>query len=437
MKNLKSFLVLILLSMVLSACVGPPKDDKCIPADGTTAGTTTDSPGVGTNGSFAQTVDDMLKNGHIISTIVSQIKTELVGQDGSFSSSQSIFEGFVNSVAYQTAISAAFALFVIIYGMSVTFGMVQVSLGDAAIRVAKIGGIAAIGMNWGIFYQTVGGFFIEGTDELIKYFMGNFSCLYSVGDTCSAVSDSNLGSYADPGSQIFNQYDTLIANIFSFQTFAFVSAMFHAGAYAPVYAIFLIMALYWVLQAVLEVVRIYVFSLFAKALLFALAPVFLAFLLFQQTKPMFEAWLKQLVSFSLQPILITAYIGLFGNLLKPFFDQFTQYKMCWLRLDNTSDKWGWQFVNSSNDDPIEFGSSSAPPINLQTVLLFMFFTWLFKTALTMTEQLTTAIVQTGGGSLANIQGMQAFTRGIDGGGGGGGGGAAQNIANQAAQKATK
>ncbi len=418
MRNkLKSFLLLTLLSLSLAACVGPPKDDHCIPYDGThnSAANPSTSPGPGENGSFAQKMDAALKDGKIISSIVRDIKAELIGTDGSYTGAQGIFEGFVQSPQYQTAIGAAFSLFVIIYGMSVAVGMVQVSLGDAAIRVAKIGFISVVAMNWDVFYQDIGSFFINGTDEIINYFLQNFADLYSNGATGGAGSGTTTGDGGIAG-QIFSGYDDLIARIFSFQTFAFISALFHAGPYAPIYGAFLIMTLWWLIQAVMKVVQVYIFSLFAKALLFAIAPVFLAFILFERTKPMFDAWLNQLVSFSLQPILITAYIGLFSKLITPFFDEFAGYKMCWNRIGNTADgDWGWQFVNknSTSNQPVDFGPTSTPPIQLQAVFLFMFFAWLFKTALSMTDAMSVSIANAmPSNTLSSIEGLRSFSSGI-------------------------
>ena len=408
----KFFFCLFLFSLALSACVGPPSDQRCIPSDGsTTTGVNgmppTNSPGSG-SGSLAEEIDNYIRNGHVISTIVKKIKDEIVGDSGEYSSAQGIFNGFVNSPEYQGAIGAAFALFVIFYGLSVATGMTQVNLGDAVVRVAKIGFIATFAMNWDIFYNTIGSFFINGTDELIEWFMNNFKDLYKVpgGGAGSGVAESG-----NPGDRIFSGYDDLIARIFSFHTIAFVSALFNAGAYAPVYAVFLIFALWWVFTSVMKVVQIYIFSLFAKALLFAIAPIFLAFLLFQQTKPMFDAWVRQLVSFSLQPILVTAYIGLFSGLLTPFFDEFSQYQLCWNKLKDTSD-YGWTFVipGSANKEQVHWSPSSPAPISLQATLLFMFFAWLFKAALSMTEDLVNGIVQSAAGKLSDIEGLRQIGR---------------------------
>ena len=96
--------------------------------------------------------------------------------------------------------------------------------------------------------------------------------------------------------------------------------------------------------------------------------------------------------------------------------------MCWNRLDNTSDKHGWRFVQagSASNDPIDFGSNSAPPIGLQAVFLFMFFAWLFKTALNMTDAIVVSIVQSAAGNLSELAGLRSFSSGIGAGKLGGG-----------------
>lgn len=426
MRNKFSAILLLLsLTMMLGACVGPPADGKCIPSDSsgsssgtgggdsTGTGTGTGTGSTGSNQSIGEQIDAYLKANKIVTTIVTKIKTEIIGDGSDYSGSQGIFEGFTQSPDFQTAIGGAFSLFIIFYGISVISGVVQASLGDAVIRVSKVAFIAIIALNWGTFYQYIGSFFVNATDELIGYFLEGFQNFYQGGSGADTGGGGDTSGGTGSGGAIFTGYDDLISRVFSYQMFAFIGALMNAGQYAPVYGLVLILSLWWVFQSILRVVTIYIFSLFAKALLFAVAPIFFAFLLFNQTRRMFDAWLNQLVSFTLQPVLATAYIGVFGNLMLPFFDEFKSFKECWNHVGDSPDDFGWTFVNknTTENSRVAFSASSQPPISLQAVMLFGFFSWLFMTTLKMTESLVSGIVQTAtanlgqAGSLSNLAAM--------------------------------
>ena len=446
MKKLASLLICIALSLTLSACngtsKGPDATTKCVGGTGSSSSsgsTTTSDSGENT----AAKIDAALRNCKIITTIVNKLKAEVIGSQGfgvpgggsSDSSTdascsadtsgtttdtnfgaEGIFQSFASSTEFQGAIGAAFTLYIVIYGVALAAGMAQASLGEAAIKVGKLVVVAALATSWPFFYQIVGSFFINGTDEIIGYFLQNFSQFYqNANTTLGGAATSAIGA-ASPTDNIFTSLDNFIASIFSYQTYAFVAALFNAGPYAPVYASILIMSLFWVLRAVIKVVTVYIFSLFAKALLLAVAPIFLVFLLFGPTRPMFDAWLKELAGFSLQPIMVMAFIGLFAQLLQPFFDQFATYKLCWFQLHDADNKYGWEFTQngSSTDTGGNPGVNSAPPIGLQTVLLFAFFAWLFQTALNMVDALVLGITQSKAISgLTNLAAFSNFNRASD------------------------
>ena len=430
-KIIKPVLILLLLS--LSACnlpggmgiaslvnkdkfnsKGGPADGKCIPSSNSGGGNNTGT-GSAEGDSTAEKIDKFLKENKIITTVVNKIKAEVVGDAGGYSSSRNIFDAFVQSPEYQTAVGAAFTLFVIFYGIGIISGTIQANVTDAAIRVAKIGAISAFAMNWDVFYGLIGKFFINGTDELISYFLQNFKSFYQ-----AAGSDYGAGNPSStPSDGIFSDLDNFIARVFSLQNFAFLAALFNAGPYAPVYGAFLVISYFMIIQSILKIVSVYVFSLFAKALLFAIAPVFLVFLLFKQTSNLFDAWLKQLVGFSLQPILVVAFVGLFAQILSPFFAEFSGYKMCWVKLDNLKNTSGWKFVdtNSPTGATQDYGMNSAPKISLQTVIMFLFFSWIFQSSIELAKAIAASITAVTS-NLADAATLQNLTSagGKDGGG---------------------
>lgn len=78
------------------------------------------------------------------------------------------------------------------------------------------------------------------------------------------------------------------------------------GAAILVLAISLIMS---IILALVQSMMLYVVSLFAVTVLFALAPIMAPFLLFEQTKSVFRQWWQHIIVYSLQPVILVAFLS--------------------------------------------------------------------------------------------------------------------------------
>lgn len=394
--------------LFVAGCEGGQFDEVCMP-DGNT-----DAAADGTEVGKGEEVDKALMDGHIISKIVGKIKEKVIGDGVTGGAAQNMFMQISMSPSYQGAVSAMFSLFIIFYGLGVATGIIQTTVGDAVIRAAKVGFIAVTASNWFLFYDIIGSFFIDGTDELIKYFLDSFKDIYSP--------ESNQ---TQPGSEdfIFGDLDRFVAMVFSTHMFAIISALFSptgstGSPYGTVYALVLVFSIMYILSGILKVVTIYSFSLFAKAILFALAPIFLAFLLFSQTKNLFDGWFKQLVNYSLQPVMVSAFLGLFIALIEPFLSEFLGMPICNMKSDDNTHAQNWRFVDNTQDpSPLTFGASTPPPLSIQASFLLFFFAWLFGTYIKLAEQLSSGITVTLAGNLSDAA---AWFKSSQAGGAGGG-----------------
>lgn len=389
MKNLNKYIAIILL-VFISACAG--ENDYCLgPSADKNASSDTEL-------NASQRLDKFLLESQIITKVIAKIKEQVIGEDGNWGATQQVFDGLVESEYYKSAIASMFILAIVFYGVGVSTGILQVTFGDAVIRLAKIGVITYIVGNWDSFYGTIAIFFINGTDELLAIFL-------------SALADLNQ-LHPDLANEngvldIFGLLDRFIALIFSQHMVAIISALFSplgqkAGPYGLVYALVLGLSISYLASAVLRVVTVYALSIFAKALLFALAPIFLAFMLFNQTKPMFDSWLKQLINYSLQPVIVIAFIGLFIGLIAPLLTEVLQQNVCYRSASGGANALGgWGFVDAETDAALVFGVSTELPIALQTLLLLFFFSWLFGQYIGFAEQIATALTVTVSGNLSD------------------------------------
>ncbi len=66
-------------------------------------------------------------------------------------------------------------------------------------------------------------------------------------------------------------------------------------------------------------VKLFIMAMVALAVMSYLAVIFVPFALFEQTKPYFESWLSNMISFSLQPVVVTAFMailmGIFNDII--------------------------------------------------------------------------------------------------------------------------
>jgi len=65
-------------------------------------------------------------------------------------------------------------------------------------------------------------------------------------------------------------------------------------------------------------IKVYLFAFIARHVLYALGPIFLTFALFTQTRSLFDGYIEQLINFSLQPVFLFIFLGLFHSVLAGF-----------------------------------------------------------------------------------------------------------------------
>lgn len=78
-----------------------------------------------------------------------------------------------------------------------------------------------------------------------------------------------------------------------------------------------------------------VVALIALTFLFALSPIFLPLVLFQQTRPMFDKWIRQIISYSLQPMIVVAFLSIMLIILGELFGTFVDIRKKSAELENS------------------------------------------------------------------------------------------------------
>jgi len=205
--------------------------------------------------------------------------------------SQTVFQRIAGSQGFTNAVSAAVTLYIAIYGILFTFGMVQITLYDFAVRLIKIG-IMALLLSpdaWSWFSTIFITFFQYGTADILNQIV--------------QVPVGNLGGGQGP----FTALDNVVAYAVSAKMAVTLMAIFFTGPYGLPIGLLILMGLGSVAKSVMEVMWIILMAMILQALLWAVAPPFIACIMFSRTRHLFDGWLNQAVySFLVQVFTVIA-----------------------------------------------------------------------------------------------------------------------------------
>jgi len=237
-----------------------------------------------------------------------------------------MFENIQNTTNVVGAIRAAATLYILIYGLAFTFGMVQITAFDLMIRLAKIGVVATLLSSnaWFLFSNIFGGG-IDANGNQTGFFGGG------VDDIINAVTNAAIGGMDTTGGP-FGPMDYAIAMVISPKMAATMIAAFTTGPYGIGIGLVFLMSIGSFLKAMMNAMWVYVMALVMRTFLFALAPLFIPCILFNRTRSLFDGWLNQIINSCLQPIFLFSFFSFFAVLFQACLDQVFQTPVCWTPL---------------------------------------------------------------------------------------------------------
>lgn len=210
---------------------------------------------------------------------------------------EALYRGLIQNPNYQYAISGVVTLYVAIFGVMFTIGVVQASFGQVLIRLVKLGIIFAMISPWGgwWFFNTYAvSFFNNGTDEIVRQVI---------------QIAAGGGSILPPSASPFYQLDKMAEFLIHPDTIVSLFGAATSGPFALGVTGLMAIAIMGIVKLLIDALRLYVVTFVGRSLLLALGPIFIVFLLFERTKSLFTAWVNNLVSFMLQPILLFIFLS--------------------------------------------------------------------------------------------------------------------------------
>ena len=276
------------------------------------AGTFSCSGGVATGSLYSSGLScpTSLSFDHLFSFLacnMEQLSSNLLGN---------MFCGMITGLA--PAVGAVLVLAVMFFGMAFTIGLIPATAREFQIFLFKIAFVWAFATQSDYLIGYGYAFFINGIRDGVAIGLSGY---HSTSAACTAG-----GGNCTTGSDVYNEMDAFLANFVHYATdyigltpsasdpnagcknalFAVLAIM--AVAFPPIFMAALVLIGKMAMTFVRAVFG-YIYAMVGIAFLMTLAPFFLSFFLFKQTKPFFDKWIGYLASFALQIVILFAFLS--------------------------------------------------------------------------------------------------------------------------------
>ncbi|MDE5064277.1 TrbL/VirB6 family protein [Wolbachia endosymbiont of Drosophila tristis] len=230
------------------------------------------------------------------------IKEEVIGD-----SVKDSYKGYARGLLQ--GVRALLTLYVIFTVIGYMLGTIQLSKFDSIVRMFKIAFIAFAfsDRSWELFGTTLSRLFIDGSTYLVDSFSG----------------------YIGEGGRKFAFLDLTAGVLFTAETWLKFLSLMLSGPFGFIAFLAILYATFMFLKCIISATFKYVISTVLVAFLLSLTPLFIVFILFQKTKPLFDNWIKTLAHVSLEPVILFSFLSLLNQLMYSVLYNLTNFSACY------------------------------------------------------------------------------------------------------------
>ncbi|UJQ21117.1 MULTISPECIES: type IV secretion system protein [unclassified Wolbachia] len=230
------------------------------------------------------------------------IKEEVIGD-----SVKDSYKGYARGLLQ--GVRALLTLYVIFTVVGYMLGTIQLSKFDFIVRMFKIAFIAFAfsDRSWELFGTTLSRLFIDGSTYLVDSFSG----------------------YIGEGGRKFAFLDLTAGVLFTAETWLKFLSLMLSGPFGFIAFLAILYATFMFLKCIISATFKYVISTVLVAFLLSLTPLFIVFILFQKTKPLFDNWIKTLAHVSLEPVILFSFLSLLNQLMYSVLYNLTNFSACY------------------------------------------------------------------------------------------------------------
>lgn len=213
------------------------------------------------------------------------------------STSETIFKKIIEDNDYLTALRLFLLLFMIIYGILFSAGLLNMSQKElffTFLKLIVVGQLVASTSSWDLFNNYFFTFFTEGTKDML------------------AIITSSISGQTINGFMFF---DNLLGLFFSYETSMKILALIVSVPSGIVVAGLLYASIAIFAISIVQGVVLYLLAFIATCLLIILGPIFISFMLFKQTRSLFESWINQFAVYFFQPVFVFGALALLSQMI--------------------------------------------------------------------------------------------------------------------------
>lgn len=335
--------------------------------------------------------------------------TEYVGE------TERLYKAIIADPVYKLVTKMSLVIMISFYGIGYLMGITELSQSEIFNRYFKIAVIYLFTseQGWSAFKILVINLFKNGTDFLAFSLVSNFD---NSPEILSAVANSDFSNK----SLLFRSADRVINIAFSDTVGKKISSFLFSGFFGWAYIVIFYMSIIKYVFAISNALMLYITAKFFMSILFITGPIFIIFILFNQTKSIFDKWLKYMISFSFQQIMITSILAFFSLLIYEIIKLTLSFKICWeeiwvinfgvVRFSLLS---FWTIANVPKSVYVQAGGYSSGISQSVPTLFSILFIWIISKLMTQMifymDSLATAL---GGGLQASTlaQGLKSAAR---------------------------
>lgn len=236
---------------------------------------------------------------------------------------------------FLTAVRAALALYIIIFGLMFGLGLTESPKEEFIIKSLKAAFVFTVISDggWEFFNTYLFRIFTEGVNDLIGMMANSFSLLsldtLSDPTTGQQVVSNTASAVSIGGSDPFAVINNTVSKFFSHEFWIKISGLLLSSSYGFGYFTLILVGVFIYIAAIIVAAVLYIISMFIIALLMGLAPIFITFILFSKTKGFFDGWIKSLISFTFQPVFVFTALSLFNIFVHSIMIAVLNFDTCW------------------------------------------------------------------------------------------------------------
>lgn len=239
--------------------------------------------------------------------------------------STGMFELITKDWKVISIVRAMLLLYVTLFGLMFSMGMIKATQAELVIRLFKFAIVA-----------------ILISDEAFEFFnMYLFSLINEGSESIAQIIYDSTLFYSDEqkDAKFILPEDASPLSIYDILVKMLISRSLHIKIWALVfvkyYVImipFIYVALFFILTGIIRAVVIYVTAIVLMGILLVIAPIFIAMILFQMTRELFDGWLKMFISTGMMMIVIAAVLAITVSLFTNQTENLLTYGVCWTKI---------------------------------------------------------------------------------------------------------